>query len=256
MKTLPCIALAALATCWLPLSALATDAEREARWAEQVEANLFDGEMTWLDGDGQRFLGVLTEAAEPRGYVVVVHGTGVHPDWAQVINPLRVGLVEHGWTTLSIQMPILAADVSHDGYQEVFPEVPARLAAAAAHFGDDRPVYLVAHSLGAAMSSWYLSGEPSPPFAGFVGIGMAGDTAYPEADNVRSLAGVKVPVLDLYGEQDFVSVLSTAQARAAAQSGNADYRQQVVGGADHFFDGHDAALVEAVAAWLDGQAPR
>jgi pimeloyl-ACP methyl ester carboxylesterase len=236
----------------LPLAAMAnaTDVGKEQRWAEQVEANLFDGEMVWLDAEGHEFLGILTEADDPRGYVVLAHGTGVHPDWAQVINPLRVELVEHGWTTLSIQMPVLANEASHEDYQPVFAEAPARLEAAAASFADDKPVFLVAHSLGAAMSTSYLSNTDTSPFAGFVGIGMSGNSAFSESDNVISLASVSLPVLDLYGESDFESVLDTADARAAAQSGNAAYTQQAIPGANHFFDGQDAELVEAVAAWL------
>lgn len=199
---------------------LATDAGKEMRWAEQVEANLFDGEMVWLDAGGHRFLGILTEAEDPRGYVIVAHGTGVHPDWSQVVNPLRVGLVEHGWTTLSIQMPVLANDVAHDQYQPVFVEAPARFEAAAAWFANDKPRYLVAHSLGAAMSTWYLSGRESTPYDGFVGVGMGGNGAFEEADNVISLKGVDLPTLDLYGEADLESVLETVAARAASQAHN------------------------------------
>ncbi len=248
--------LTCLALVTLPVgNAVATDAEKEQRWAAQVEANLFDGEMVWLEADGHRFLGILTEADDPRGYVVIAHGTGIHPDWGQVINPLRVGLVEHGWTTLSIQMPVLANDIGHDDYQPVFAEAPARFEAAAAAFDGDRPLYLVAHSLGAAMSTWYLSHADSTRYAGFVGIGMGGgpESPFREADNAQSLAGVAIPVLDLYGESDFESVLASVEARAAAQSGNSDHAQQMVPGANHFFDGQEAALLAAVAAWLDGR---
>lgn len=231
----------------------ATDVGKEKRWADQVEANLFDGEMVWLDADGHRFLGILTEADEPRGYVVVAHGTGVHPDWSQVINPLRVGLVDHGWTTLSIQMPVLANDVGHEEYQPVFAEAPARFEAAAAYFQDDKPRFLVAHSLGAAMSTWYLSTRDVSPYDGFVGIGMGGNSAFTEADNVISLENVGLPLLDLYGESDFESVLDTVAARASAQAHNADYTQQEVPGANHFFDDQESALIDAVSAWLDAR---
>ena len=249
-------AMAAVALCLFSSAALGTDVGKEQRWAEQVEANLFDGEMVWLEADGHSFLGLLTESDAPRGYVVIAHGTGVHPDWTQVINPLRVGLVEHGWTTLSIQMPVLANEVGHDEYQPVFTEAPARFQAAAAWFADDKPVYLVAHSLGAAMSTWYLSRHDDPPYSGLVGIGMSGgpDSPFPESNNVASLAAVTLPVLDLYGEADFDTVLSSAGARAQSQAGNPDYVQQMVGGADHFFDGFEAQLLEAVAAWLDSRS--
>ncbi len=40
--------------------------------------------------------------------VLINHGRGFHPDWVDTVQPLRVGLVDYGWNTLSIQMPVLA----------------------------------------------------------------------------------------------------------------------------------------------------
>jgi hypothetical protein len=40
---------------------------------------------------------------------------GAHPDWPEVIQPLHSGLPESGWTTLSVQMPILANDARAAG---------------------------------------------------------------------------------------------------------------------------------------------
>ena len=90
----------------LPLQA--SDVEKEARWAEQIVDFLIDGEAVWLDADGHEFLGIYTEADEESSKaIIVVHGTGVHPDWAQVVKPIRVDMASRGWNTLSIQMPIL-----------------------------------------------------------------------------------------------------------------------------------------------------
>ena len=237
-------------------AALATDAGKEARWAEQVEVNLFDGEIVWLESDGHRFLGILITPENSRGAVVIAHGLGVHPDWNQVTNPLRVALAEDGWTTLSIQMPVLANGVPLEEYQPLFPEAPGRFDAAAAMLQGSEPLYLVAHSLGASMASWYLSRKEGSPYSGFVGIGMGGSRAFDEANNVLSLEKIALPVLDLYGEADNESVLESADARRAAQSGNAGYRQQVVPGANHFFDGHNPELVEAVRGWLESESSR
>ena len=63
---------------------------------------------------------------------------------------------------------------------------------------------------------------------------------------------ITVPVLDLYGSRDLADVLNTAKARAAAarKSGNADYRQTEVEGADHFFIGVEDDLTRRVYGWL------
>ena len=91
---------------------------------------------------------------------VVIHGTGVHPNWADVIQPLRVGLTEQGWHTLSIQMPVLANEASHDDYTAVFPEAPARIDAAVRYLKKEmgvKRVVLIAHSLGSSMTAYHLS---------------------------------------------------------------------------------------------------
>lgn len=90
--------------------AWASDRAKEQRWADQIVDFLVVGEAVRLQTGEERFLGLFTEAAtEPvKGAVIVIHGVGVHPDWQDVVAPLRTGLPEHGWATLSIQMPILA----------------------------------------------------------------------------------------------------------------------------------------------------
>ena len=103
------IAFAALLTI-LSVPSLASDTAKEKRWADQIVDTLMEGEAVWLQAGQTKFLGIYTESATKpaKGAVIVLHGIGAHPDWTDVVHPLRVGLTEHGWTTLSLQMPILA----------------------------------------------------------------------------------------------------------------------------------------------------
>ena len=91
----------------LVLPAHASDLEREQRLMDQIIDAILDGDPVMLDAAGHEFLSIYTEADEPKGAVLILHGRGFHPDWADTINPLRVGLIEHGWNTLSIQLPVL-----------------------------------------------------------------------------------------------------------------------------------------------------
>ena len=89
-----------------PLAGYATESDvgKEQRWAEQVIDSLLDGDEVWLDdGNGHEFLGILTEGESTEQAVILVHGIGVHPNWPDVIYPLREGLLEAGITSLSIQ---------------------------------------------------------------------------------------------------------------------------------------------------------
>ena len=89
-------------------------------------------------------------------------------------------------------------------------------------------------------------------FDGFIGIGMdATDYRQPMREPFP-LASMSVPVLDLFGGEDYPAVLRKAPARLAAirAAGNPRSAQRLVPGAEHFFRGQDEALIAAVTEWL------
>ena len=120
MKTLPTLtphhaamsfwAFLLMTLCLVPISpAESADQEREDRLTEEMETNLFDGDVISLLPDAGTFAAVEMEsqADSTRGGVILLHGRGFHADWPENIGPLRVGLSEAGWHTLSLQMPVL-----------------------------------------------------------------------------------------------------------------------------------------------------
>lgn len=226
------------------VAALAADYAREQRWADEVVPGVVVGEAVDLHAQGRKFLGLYTEAQPAKAGVIVVHGMGIHPDWG-LIGVLRAQLSERGYTTLSIQMPVLANEAKPTDYPKTFPEARARLAAAVKYLKDknQQRIAIVSHSMGARMSNMYLTQGADPAVKAWVAIGI------PAFDAAKK---IKVPTLDLFGENDFPQVLKGAAARAQALRPVAGSRQLKVPQADHFFEGQDAALVEAVAEFLDG----
>ena len=71
--------------------------------------------------DGHKFLSIFTPAENDSSEyaLIVMHGIGVHPNWDQVIRPIRVEMTTHGWNTLSIQMPVLANDAAPEDYAKL-----------------------------------------------------------------------------------------------------------------------------------------
>ncbi len=67
------------------------------------------------------------------------------------------------------------------------------------------------------------------------------------------LDAMRVPVLDLYGSDEFPAVIGKAPERRAMieQAGHPASRQLVLPDSDHYFRDRGDALVDAVAAWLD-----
>jgi pimeloyl-ACP methyl ester carboxylesterase len=235
----------------------ASDLEKEQRWADQIVDALLVGEEQWLEADGHKFLAIFTEdqSGAAKGGVIVLHGIGVHPDWPEVVQPLRSELPEHGWATLSIQMPILPNEAELKDYIPLMKEAAPRIEAAQAFLKSKgiEPVALVAHSLGAIMASATLAEKGDMGLMGFAAIGMGSSDLDPQVDTTAQMAKLKLPVLDLYGSRDLDTVLNSVKPRAAAarKAGNERYRQVEVEGADHFFVGLEEELVTRVQGWLE-----
>jgi len=241
----------------------ASDLAKEQRWANQIVEFLLDGEPQWLEADGQRFLSIYTPSVQdkPAGAVVLVHGRGTHPDWPQVIHPLRTGLPKQGWVTLSLQMPVLGSELEDRDYVPLFDEVPARIQAALDFLSDRglNNVVLIGHSLGTNMATHYLATHPDPRIKAFVGIGMSGSrqpAEYQVLDNVGSLLQMKVPVLDIYGSETIQPVLASVNRRAYVvyHTGHNHSSQIELKGADHFFQGYENELIGAVTTWMEPYA--
>ena len=225
--------------------AQSADYAREQRWAQEITPAILVGEPLQLElASGRTFLAIHTGVAKARGAVIVVHGMGVHPDWG-LINTLRSALPEGGYATLSIQMPVLAADARGDQYPATFPEATERLRAAAAWLRErgHRAIAIVAHSMGARMSNEFLVTTPQAGIAAWVAIGLSGEFVQPER--------LRLPVLDLHGSSDLPAVLAGAARRAETLRAIAGSSQVQVSGADHFFHDREGELLQWVRRFLD-----
>jgi len=241
------IARLALLLLMAALPAAAQDYAREKRWADEVVPGLVVGDAVWLEtAGGRRFLAIHAPAASPKGAVVIVHGIGVHPDHG-VIGVLRSKLADLGWTTLSIQMPVQAADARSEAYYPaLFPEAVDRIARAGAWLaakGDAR-IGLVSHSLGSWMANEYFDAARDPPFRAWACLGLTGGYSLATWFSPR-------PILDVYGENDLPPSVDAAWRRritlASAPQGS---RQAMIPAADHFYAGREDELARVLDAWL------
>ncbi|MDH5408042.1 MAG: alpha/beta hydrolase family protein [Gammaproteobacteria bacterium] len=254
-----------------PLSQ-ASDLAKEKRWRAQIVDALIVGEEVTLKAGKTEFLGIFAEHNTEKavGGAIVLHGIGAHPAWPEVINPLRAALPEHGWSTLSLQLPILANEKKYPDYAPLFDDVIPRIQAGVDYYkkmGVEN-IVIIAHSMGAAMASYYLASKPDPSVRAYVAIGMSvlkpDDTIkdkkqreqMKKMDTSLTLRKVKLPVLDMYGSRDLPAVIKTIKARrtAANKAGNKQYTQLKVDGADHFFNNMDEILIKRVRGWLANHA--
>jgi hypothetical protein len=233
------------------------DLEREGRLADQIVDSIMDGEPVTLQAGDLEFLGIYTESenSPPRGGAIVLHGRGFHPNWDEVVYPVRTTLPAHGWSTLSLQMPVLGKEAKYYDYVPILPTSFPRIGAGIAFLRERNvtPIVIIAHSCSVHMTMAYVDAFGDGDFDAYVGIGMGATDYGQPMKRPFPLARMRVPVLDLYGEEEYPAVLRMGPERAAAMAaaGNALSRQVTVPGADHYFKGKDDELTAALLAWLE-----
>ena len=239
--------------CGLALDALASDYEREKRWADEVVPGLVVGDAVYVKAaTGKEFLALFAEAENPRGAVVIVHGLGMHPDH-NIISVLRAKLTEMGYTTLSIQMPVAAAAARAEAYYPaLFPDALNRIGLAGEYLQKKgyKKIALISHGLGSWMSNVYLDQTADAPYALWVCMGLTGGFRSRVMGMSLPMLSVKIPILDVYGEKDMPPVLGAAAGRERSIADVPGSRQVKITGADHFYGGKGNELAQAVAEYL------
>ncbi|MEO8565902.1 MAG: DUF3530 family protein [Betaproteobacteria bacterium] len=223
--------------------AAGADYVREDRIVAEIVPAIVVGDPVYLPTPHRaRVLAIFTmPQARPVGGAVIVHGLGVHADWG-LINGLRTDLADAGIATLSVQMPVLAADASRADYAALYPEAGERIAAGVAFLrsrGIDK-IAVVAHSLGAVMGDRYLASSGATGVAAWVPIGMQGDFE----------AQPRQPVLDVVAQNELPEIVDAAPLRANKLPRDACSRQITIPGTDHFMANRRKELGQSVAAFL------
>jgi len=238
---------------------------REQQIAEKLAQTADADEIIGLKASGERFIGLYkrarargiseTKTGEVNGAVILVHGMGAHPDWPDVISPLRIQLTEFAWSTLSIQMPILSPEEPVAEYGKTLRLANGRIQAAVDYLHDwgIEPIILLGYSFGASQAANYLASNKPEEIKAFVSVSMlAQKFIKPGMDVFKFIAGIAVPILDIYGEEDLQDVRRGIDDRrlAASKNGNSGFQQIELQKSGHHYLGTEDALVEQIQNWL------
>jgi pimeloyl-ACP methyl ester carboxylesterase len=227
-------------------SGFAQDYTREKRWADEIQKSLMIGDAVWLEQEnGHRFLGLFTEAKNPKGAVIIAHGRGWSPDF-ELYGTLRTRLAEMGYTTLSIQLPVLPSTAILGLYVPLYPDARERFQLAVDFLKSrgHRDIAIVSHSLGATMANQYLIRTDDTAVKAWVFIGIL--------QGLEEMYRIKIPVLDIYGSNDWTMTMYGGPERLAQIRTNPASRQIIVPKATHFFEGQEEALLAHIGGFLDG----
>lgn len=231
------------------------DYEREKRIAMEIEPQIFDGEVVWLNTPERTFLSIYTQADEPAGAALILHGRDTGPEDVNVAGPMRVGLVEEGWSTLALQMPVLEKGRKYYDYLPILRFAHARIEAGLAFLREQgyQTVVLAGHSCGAHMANDWLNHQGDGAIDGYVAMGLGATDYKQDLKTPFPMGSMTVPVLDIYGSEEYPRPLAMVPERAGMleKNGHPDSTQLVVEGADHFFRDKGDALTQMVAGWLN-----
>jgi alpha/beta superfamily hydrolase len=242
----PVLALALVAC---PLFAGAQDYAREKRWSDDILTTLMVGDAVWLtQANGHRFLALYTEASAGRaaahGAVIVAHGRGWSPDF-ELYGSLRTKIADLGYSTLSIQLPVLPGSTKLGEYEDTYPDARERFQLAVDYLKVKgyQNIAIVSHSLGSTMANQYLMKTDDKSVKAWVFISII--------NGLTEMFRIKIPVLDVFGSDDWVETVWGAPERKAQILKNPGSAQIVVPDAQHFFEGKEDQLAGIVVSFLD-----
>jgi pimeloyl-ACP methyl ester carboxylesterase len=225
--------------------AAAQDYAREKRWADDILPTLMVGDAVWLEQkNGHRFLGLFVDVKTPKGALIIAHGRGWSPDF-ELYGTLRTKLAEQGYTTLSIQLPVLPSTAIVGLYVPLYPDARERFQLAVDFLKAKgyRNIAIVSHSLGATMANQYLIRTDDDGVKAWVLIGII--------NGLEEMFRIKIPVLDVFGGEDWNVVMWGADERRKQILANPGSAQVVVPGAKHFFEDREDELVRTIAKFLN-----
>jgi len=230
-------------------------------WEKRISSGIIDKteatELFWLETMDNSFVALFNrhKIGEVKGAAIILHSIGGHADWPEVISPLRNMLPKFGWSTLSIQLPIISPENNIEEYGKTFQETNRRIIAAVNELrkrGFSR-IIIIGHGFGALSSLVYFEKGESKYIDALIAISLQ-DYVYikPPVNLLRLIEKIKIPTLDIFGSLDFKEGVESAPDRrlASKKSGNYLYTQIEVKGANHSFNNMENHLIQNIVDWI------
>lgn len=184
-----------------------------------------------------------------RGTVVILHAPGSTSDDPEIVRPLRLGLSDAGWDTLSVQLPRRFVSESPQQWLERNRHLEPVIAGAAQWLRESGQLNQVLIGVGASGRA-VLDFATRQPGNGVQALVLIGTSIEADSDAAVQLAGSTLPVLDLSAERDRAPVLASRSLKRRLGNANPAYRQREVPGATAGFIGLEDVMVSAIRAWL------
>ena len=231
------------------------DKSRESMIYEQSLSEIFDGKHLYVDYKFGKYSMLEVYDEEHNTAVLFLHGRGLSPNEQNLAYPVRVTL-SNIYNTYSLQLPVLKKQSTYAEYTKIFYDSDERILSALDHvYKKNNEVIIIAHSCGVHMLMSFIQNKNlSKNVSSLVLIGSGAVDKGQKLIHEYPYDKIKVPILDLYGENDFNLVLKNANKRKQFIKQTSAKSQQIkIKSSDHYHTDNSERVITFVKKWLSNQ---
>ena len=231
------------------------DKSRELMIYEQNLNEIFDGEHVYVNYKHGRFSMLEIYNQNYKSAVLYLHGRGLNPNEQNLAHPIRVEMSSF-YNTYSLQLPVLKKQSTYYEYSQIFYDSDERILSAIEHIlRKNDKVILIAHSCGVHMLMSYIKNKNlSSHISSLVLIGSGAVDKGQKLIYSYPYEKIKIPILDLFGENDFDLVLRKSNERnKSIQKTHSKSQQIIIKSSNHYHNDNSNRVITHVKKWLSNQ---
>lgn len=231
------------------------DKSRESMIYEQSLSEIFDGKHLYIDYKFGKYSMLEVYNEEHKTAVLFLHGRGLSPNEQNLAYPVRVTL-SNLYNTYSLQLPVLKKQSTYLEYTKIFYDSDERILSALEHiYKKNNKVIIIAHSCGVHMLMSFIQNKNlTNNISSLVLIGSGAVDKGEKLIYKYPYGKIKVPILDLFGENDFNLVLENANERKQLIKETSAKSQQIkIKSSDHYHTDNSEKVITFVKKWLSNQ---
>ena len=231
------------------------DKSRESMIYEQSLSEIFDGKHLYIDYKFGKYSMLEVYNEDHNTAVLFLHGRGLSPNEQNLAYPVRVTL-SNLYNTYSLQLPVLKKQSTYLEYTKIFYDSDERILSALEHiYKKNNKVIIIAHSCGVHMLMSFIQNKNfTNNISSLVLIGSGAVDKGEKLIYKYPYGKIKVPILDLFGENDFNLVLENANERKQLIKETSAKSQQIkIKSSDHYHTDNSERVITFVKKWLSNQ---
>ncbi len=230
------------------------DITRELMIYEQNLTEIFDGVHYYQNYLYGKYSSIEIYNQKNKNAILYLHGRGLNPNEQNLAHPIRTKMSDV-FNTYSIQLPVLKKDSSYYEYTGIFYDSDERIKAAVNNIlSINEELTIIAHSCGVHMLMSYIRKNTlSPHIKSIILIGSGAVDKGQKLLSPYPYNKISVPVMDIYGENDFSLVLKRSKDRLKYIKEISTSSIQVeMKLSNHYHEDNSNEIIDQVKKWLSG----